>query len=108
MPVTQKIHIISDDDEIVILMNLLGIQGTILEGTNKFIDIFDNLTKDKSIGIIIISVTLSDKIIDYLIEFKLNNIKPFIFLIPNLFEEQAKDKSIFLNKVYKQAEKLLI
>ncbi|TXT67594.1 MAG: putative ATP synthase (F/14-kDa) subunit [Promethearchaeota archaeon] len=108
MPMTQKIHIISDDDEFVILMKLLGIAGTILKDSNAFLEVFNELKKDKSISIILISMELPETIIENLLEFKLNNTRPFIFLIPDLFEEHAEEKSVFLKRIYKKANKLLI
>jgi vacuolar-type H+-ATPase subunit F/Vma7 len=107
MSLQQKIHVVGYD-EIVILMNLLGIEGTVLDDPNEFMDVFENLTEDKSINIIIISMNLPDKIIDYLIDFKLNNTKPFVCLMPDLFQEHPDDKSILLKKVYKKTQKLLI
>ena len=104
----QKIHMISDNDDFIILMNLIGVESTLLDNTNNFIDTFKKLKNDKSISVIIISMKLPETIIEHILEFKLNNTKPFIFLMPNLFEEQAEDKSILLNRIYKQANKLLI
>jgi len=107
MSIQQKIHVVGYD-EIVILMNLLGIGGTVLDDPNKFIDVFENLKDNKSINTIIISMNLPDEIIDYLIDFKLNNTKPFVCLLPDLFQEHPDDKSVFLKKVYKKTQKLLI
>ncbi len=104
----QKIHLLTDDDEILIIMNLLGIKGTLLDSHNKFMEIFNELTKDSWISILIISMHLPDDIIDELIDFKLNNTKPFIYHMPDLFEEDLDEKSIFLKKVYKQAKQLLV
>ncbi|TFF97785.1 MAG: hypothetical protein EU547_03375 [Promethearchaeota archaeon] len=102
----QKIHLLTDDDEILILMNLLGIEGTLLETSNTFLDKFNELTEDSWISILIISMNLPNDIIEEIIDFKLNNTKPFIFVMPDLFEE-IDEKSIILKKVYKQANKLL-
>ena len=104
---TQKIQVLTDDDEILILMNLLGIKGTVLETPNEFMEKFDELKEDSSINVILISMDLPDEIIEDLIDFKLNNTTPFIYLMPDLFEEDLDEKSTFLKKVYKQAEKLL-
>jgi vacuolar-type H+-ATPase subunit F/Vma7 len=103
----QKIHLITDDDEILILMNLLGIEGTLLGTSNNFMDKFQELTADSWISIILISMELPDAIVEEIIDYKLNNTKPFIYLMPNLFKEGIDEKSTVLKKVYRQAKKLL-
>ncbi|MBD3215788.1 MAG: hypothetical protein GF311_24470 [Candidatus Lokiarchaeota archaeon] len=103
----QKIHIIGYD-ELVILMGLLGVDGTVVEDPNKFMDIFEKVSENPSINVILIAMDLPDEIIDYLIDFKLNNTKPFIYLMPDIFQEEIEDRSVFLKRVYKQKGKLLI
>lgn len=104
----QKIHLLTDNDEILILMNLLGIEGTLLETKSNFMDKFNDLTEDSMISILLISMDLPDKIMEEIIDFKLNSTTPFIYLMPDLFKERWDEKSIILKKVYKQAKKLLM
>jgi len=101
-----KIHIIGYD-ELVILMGLLGIEGTLVDDSNKFMDIFEKLTQNPAISVILIAMDLPDDIIDYLIDFKINTSKPFIYLIPDIFQKGIDERSVFLKKIYKQKGKLL-
>ena len=55
----QKVHVLGDDD-IVLMLGLLGIQGTIIETGDSFLEIFNNLIKDTSIGMVIIALQLSN------------------------------------------------
>lgn len=71
-------------------------------------EVFNNLIKKTSITMIIISIDLPDKIIDYLFNFKLNNIKPFIYLMPRLFQKEIDDKSLLLKKLYHSIGKILV
>ncbi len=89
-------------------MSLLGIEGTTISSHNEFIDIFNKLINNPSISIIFISMDLPENIINYLLNFKLNHIRPFIFLLPRLFQKEIDEKSIFLKKIYKTIGKLLI
>jgi vacuolar-type H+-ATPase subunit F/Vma7 len=107
MPLKRKIHVIGYS-EIIILMNLLGIEGTVLEDSNAFMGVFNKLIKEEMISIIIISMDLPANLIDYLIDFKLNHSKPFIYVMPDLFQENPDEKSIFLKQVYKKVNKLII
>ena len=104
----QKIHLLTDDDEILILMNLLGIDGSLLETKNNFMDKFHQLTEDSWVSILLISMELPDEFLEEIIDFKLNNTKPFIYVMPNLFKEGMGDKSLILKKVYKKTRQLLI
>ncbi|MFX1395237.1 MAG: V-type ATP synthase subunit F [Promethearchaeota archaeon] len=102
-----NIHIIGYD-EIVLLFGLLGIDGTILEDPNKFLDEFNKLVKKPSIGIIFIALKLPDDIIDYLIAFKLNNKKPFIYYIPDIFELKIGEEDRFLRKIRKIVGRIIV
>ena len=103
----ENIHIIGYD-EIVLLYELLGIDGTILDDPNNFLDEFNKLIKKPSIGIIFIALNLPDNIIDYLIDFKLNNKKPFIYYIPDIFEPKIEQEDPFLKKISKIIGKIII
>ncbi|MFW9897961.1 MAG: V-type ATP synthase subunit F [Candidatus Thorarchaeota archaeon] len=102
-----NIHIIGYD-EIVLLYELLGIEGTILEDPNKFFDEFNKLIKNPSIGIIFIALELPDNIIDYLIDFKLNNKKPFIYYIPDIFEQKIEEEDRFFKKIKKSIGRIIV
>lgn len=95
----QKIHVIGNED-IVLMFSLLGIEGTVIKNNDNFLEIF-NLLKNKSeIGMVIIAMNLSTEIIDFLIDFKLDNRKPLIYLLPDVFQENFEKNDVFLNKIY--------
>ncbi|MHA1804713.1 MAG: V-type ATP synthase subunit F [Promethearchaeota archaeon] len=100
----KDIYIIGDP-EIVRLFGLLGIEGTELENPKNFIKIFNEIIKDKSIGMIFIALDLSTDEINFLMDFKLNNLSPLIVYLPNIFETEIDKTDIFyrniLDSIYK-------
>ena len=102
----QKIHIMGSDDY-VILLRLLGIEGTILEDSNKFLAIFNKLLKNTSIGMIIIAIDLPLDLIDYIIDFKLNNRKPFVFYLPDIFKTNIENEDVIYNKILDSINKII-
>ncbi len=68
---------------------------------------FNKLIENPSIGMIIISIDLPDDIISYLTNFKLTNIKPFIYIMPQIFKRELDNKSPLLKKIYSAIGKLL-
>lgn len=94
----QKIHIIGEE-EIVILLGLLGLEGTVVKNEEEFLNEFLELIKTQSIGIIIISIPLSDDVIDFLLDYKKANRKPFIFLLPDIFQPNIEQGDIIFNKI---------
>lgn len=95
----QKIHVLGYE-EIVLLFGLLGIEGTSIENSDDFLKIFKNLIKDPSIVMIIISMDLPEDIIEYLIDFKLNNRSPFVFITPDIFNPDVENQDKVLNKIF--------
>ncbi|MFX0030059.1 MAG: V-type ATP synthase subunit F [Candidatus Hermodarchaeota archaeon] len=104
--VGQKIHVLGEED-IVLLFGLLGIDGTIIEDNETFLKVFESLTKESSIGMIIIFRALSDEIIDSILEFKMNNKNPFIFLIPDIFQSDIVYRDIIFNKIFESIEQII-
>ncbi|MFX1344770.1 MAG: V-type ATP synthase subunit F [Promethearchaeota archaeon] len=104
--VEQKIHVLGDED-IVLLFGLLGIDGTVVENDEVFLKIFETLTNESSIGMIIIFLELSDEILDSILEFKMSNKSPFIFLIPNIFKSDIENRDIIFNKIYESIEQII-
>ena len=102
----QEIYVIGYD-EIVLLLGLLGIQGSVLDKSDDFMKIFKNLINKPSIGMIIIAIELPSDIIDYLINFKLNNRRPFIFYLPDIFQLNIEKNNVFLNKISKTISKII-
>ena len=104
--VDQKIHVLGYD-EIVLMLGLLGIEGTTVENVNDFMQLFNDLIKKPTIGMIIIAIDLPDDITEFLIDFKLNNRRPFIFFLPDLFETNIEKEDVLINKILKIIGKLI-
>ena len=94
------IHVIGEED-IVILLSLLGIEGTIIYQKTEFLKKFNNVIKKPSIGMVIIAVDLDSNLIDYLTEYKLNNKKPFIFSLPDIFNPNIEENEMFIEEISK-------
>ena len=62
-----EIHVIGEEDT-VILLSLLGIEGTIINQKNEFLKEFNKVIRKPSIGMVIIAVDLDSNLIDYLTE----------------------------------------
>ena len=103
----QKIHIIGEED-LVVMLGLLGLEGTIINSEDEFLTELDNLIKKPSIGMIIIAIPLSDEIIDFIINFKLNNRKPFIFVLPEVFQPYIEGEGKIINKLHESIGDLVL
>ena len=102
----QEIHIIGDD-EIVMLFGLIGIEGTIVDNSVNFLKEFKKLIKNPSIGMVIIAIELPSDTIDYLMDFKLNIRRPFIFYLPDIFQLDIEKNNIFSNKIRESISKII-
>jgi len=96
--VAQKIHILGEK-EMVSMLGLLGLEGTIVGNEEEFLKRFTELTKRPSIGMIIIVLRLSIEIIEFLLDFKQNNRVPFIFILPDIYQPNIEKEDIILNKI---------
>ena len=104
--VGQKIHVIGSD-EIVILLGLLGIEGTIIEDSNEFLSIFNNIKKNASIGMIIVAIPIPLDLVDFIIDFKLNNKTPFVFYLPDIFQLNIENDDPIYNKILDSIGKII-
>jgi len=102
----KKIHVLGYD-EIVSLFGLLGIEGTIIKHNEDFLKIFKNLLKKASVAMIIIYMDLSDEILEFLTDFKINNRTPFVYLLPNIFQQDIKNQDKVLNKIFELIEEII-
>jgi len=100
----EKIYVLGDPD-IVLLLGLLGIEGKIINDKEDFLKTFDEIIKDSSIGLIIISFKLSEDMIDYLIKFKIENRYPFVFILPRMFEKGLDASDIILKRISESIRK---
>ncbi len=94
----QKVFVIGEADTVLIL-GLLGIDGITIKNNEDFLKKFNDLIKSPDIGMIIIGMTLTDDIVDYLLDFKLTNRKPFIFFLPDILKANIEFDDIILNKI---------
>ena len=104
--VDQKIHVLGYD-EVVLMLGLLGIEGTVVETVNDFMQIFHELIKKPTIGMIIIAIALPEDTLNFLLDFKLNNRRPFIFFLPDLFEVNIENEDVVLNRILKNIGKII-
>ena len=102
----EKIHVIGYD-EVVSLFGLLGIEGTNVNNRDEFIKIFENLIKRPLIVMIIINMELPDEILEYIMEFKLNNRIPFIYLLPDIFQPDIKNHDKIFDKIHELIEEII-
>ena len=102
----QKTHVIGVDD-IIILFRLIGIDGTIVEDASEFLTIFRELLNNSTIGMIIIAVELPQDLIEYIIDFKLSNKKPFVYYLPNIFQPNIENNDLFLEQIIKSIKKII-
>ena len=99
MSVNQKVHVIGNED-IVLIFGLLGIEGTIVKNSDNFLEIFNPLLNKPDIGLVIIALNLPTDTIDLLIDYKLDSRKPLIHFLPDVFQENVEKDYVFLNKIY--------
>jgi len=102
----KEIHILGYD-EIVLLFGLLGIEGTIIKHNEDFLTIFNNLIKKASVALIIIYMDLSDEILEFLTDFKLYNRTPFVYLLPDIFQQDIKNQDKVFNKIYELIDEII-
>ncbi|MFX0021545.1 MAG: V-type ATP synthase subunit F [Candidatus Hermodarchaeota archaeon] len=94
----QKIHILGQED-LVAMLGLLGLEGTIINSREEFTNKFNELIKEPTIGMIIIAMALEDELVSFLINFKLNNRSPFIFILPDIFRARIEEEGQVINKI---------
>lgn len=92
----EKVFILGNDD-MVIMFGLLGIDGMIVNKREDFLPVFEELISDLSIGMVIITLDLTEDQIAYLLNFKLNNIRPLIYILSDIFEKEGEEE-VFLKK----------
>jgi len=94
----QEVVIIGNEEH-VLMLAMLGIEGIVVEKSEEFLKIFRDLIKKPSIGMILIALELPKDIVNYLIDFKLNNRRPFIFIMPDLFKTEIDKEDLVLNRI---------
>ena len=99
-----KIHVIGEE-EIVLMLGLLGIDGTIIENENNFLKHFNKIVENPFIGMLIIALDLSEDQLEYVIDFKLKNVRPFIYHLPDVFSVDLDRQNVFSQLKIKQVSK---
>jgi vacuolar-type H+-ATPase subunit F/Vma7 len=102
----QTVHVLGDDD-IVKMLGLLGIEGTIIDTGDSYLDKFKILIKDPSIGMIIIGLQLSPADYDFLLDFKLTHKAPLIFILPDVFRHDIDAGDLIKNKIFEAIGNLI-
>ena len=95
----QRIYVLGDEDN-VIMLGLLGIEGTVIQPGASFFDKFNDLIKDTTIGMIIIGLPLSPEDYDFLLDFKLYNKVPLVFILPDMFQRDVDATDVIRTKIY--------
>ena len=104
--VDAKVHVLGYD-EIVSLFGLLGIEGTVVEHKDDFLRTFQTIIKRRSIVMIIINMELPDDIFEYLIDFKMNNRTPFLYILPDIFNLDIKNHDKIFDIIHELIEDII-
>jgi len=91
--------IILGSEEHVLMLAMLGIEGKIVEKSEEFLKIFRELINKQSIGMIIVALDLPKDITNYLIDYKINHRRPFIFIMPDLFKTEIDKEDLVFNRI---------
>ncbi len=94
----QKVIIIGSEEH-VLMLAMLGIEGIIVEKSEVFLKIFRDIINKPSIGMILIALELPKDIVNYIIDFKINNRRPFIFIMPDLFKTEIDKEDLVFNRI---------
>ncbi|MBQ2982018.1 MAG: V-type ATP synthase subunit F [Lachnospiraceae bacterium] len=78
-----KTFLISDNIDTATGMRLAGVEGVVVHEKNELSEAFDNLLKDKDVGIIFVTELLSTKFPEIVANIKRNYKRPLILEIPD-------------------------
>src|SRR5699024_12585955 len=87
-----KSYVIIDNVSTLVGMQLAGVKGELISQTNSLATIFDKVTKDKEIGILMIAPNLIEQNKEILDEFRFNQAVPLIVEICGR-EEYANNRN---------------
>jgi len=102
----QKIYIVGEE-ETVLMMGLLGIEGVVLDKPEQFLKEFSALIEDPSIGMLIIAMELQNEDAKRLLDHKLSKQKPFVFYLPDVFKPKLEEQVVFLEEIVKSIGKII-
>ena len=78
-----KMFLISDNIDTMTGMRLAGVEGTVVHERDEFIEAVKKAVDDKSIGLLLITIKLSQLAPEYIDDIKLNYKRPLIVEIPD-------------------------
>ncbi|WP_130805309.1 V-type ATP synthase subunit F [Senegalia massiliensis] len=89
-----KSFLISDNRDTLLAMRLAGIDGIIAHEKEEILKQLNSALKDKNIGIIIITERIQDKIMDRVMEVRINENNHLIVTIPDRHGFSSKEDFI--------------
>ncbi len=78
-----RFFLISDNIDTQIGMRLVGVKGVVVHTRKEVEEILENITKEKDIGILIITEKIADLIPDILKPMRLSKKPPLVTVIPD-------------------------
>ena len=99
--------VVIGDEETVILFELIGIEGKIVNNFHEFETTFYELIKNPIIGMLFISERILADRLDFYFDFKFNNSSPFIFLLPDIFQSKDIETDIISKKIQEHIGKAM-
>jgi len=96
-----KMYLISDNIDTQTGMRLAGVEGIVVHERQEFISALENALNDKEIGIILITIKLSQLAPDFVKDIKLNRPKPLVIEIPDRHGMGKSDE--FITKYVRDA-----
>lgn len=94
-------------EEVVLMFSLLGIDGKVIKNPENFLKNFNDLTKSSSIAVLFIYLELPDDIINFLIEHKLENKRPFILLLPQFSELDIEEGDLIYRRIVNSINQII-
>ena len=78
---------------------LAGVQGKVVDSSEKAYDEIKQLTVDPSVGLILVSDDMSNPITDKLTSLRAAKSTPLVFSLPSLGSEKSVDYRVMLKKI---------
>lgn len=89
-----KVRLISDSNDTLIGLRLVGIEGTIAAEKEEIINEFKKLSEDKEVGLVLITEKVNALCEDFFTERKLSQSRPLITVIPGYKTDGVAQSSI--------------
>ena len=89
-----RYYLISDNIDTLTGMRLVGIDGTIISEEKELSDKLDEILKDKSIAVLLLTESINNMCKSRLLDIKLNLKQPLIVVIPDRFGSGRASDSI--------------